>query len=166
MKTRRPLVLCVVATAGAILTSLALIEEVAVHLACCLVGAIGLAIALLRCIAGTRPLWRTVTDSVLPAFVFVAVAWPHFPLRLSFDVYQSQFEHVASQIEAGDAPTTPFWIGPFRIRTTGSRDGTPYLGLNQEDWEVDGFVRHPEGDGFNLWSSINLNQEWSYVCED
>ncbi len=57
---------------------------------------------------------------------------------------------------------------PSRIKMAGRRgdSGTPYLSLNQEGWEIDGFVWHPDGHGFNLWLCITLDDAWSYISED
>ena len=57
---------------------------------------------------------------------------------------------------------------PSRIKMAGRRGDseTPYLSLNQEEWEIDGFVWHPDGYGFNLWSCITLDDAWSYISED
>ena len=40
------------------------------------------------------------------------------------------------------------------------------LVLVADTYEINGFVRHPDGQGFNLWSCIRLDDAWSYIAED
>jgi len=44
--------------------------------------------------------------------------------------------------------------------------GTPYLATNTDRQEIDGFVRHPKGLGFNIWSCVDLDDGWSCIAED
>jgi hypothetical protein len=100
--------------------------------------------------------------------VFAAVAGSGLPLRFVFHLYRTDFDRVAAQIESGTPPPTPFWIGPFRIRMVGRRGdhGIPYVATNEDESEIDGFVKHPDGHGFNLWSSVTLDEAWAYIAED
>ena len=108
--------------------------------------------------------WTYATTAV----VVLLFPIPTFNSSARAVIHRAEFDRVASQIEAGIPPATPFWIGPFKIKMAGRRgdSGTPYLSSNQEDWEIDGFVKDPLGRGFNLWSCITLDNEWSYIAED
>ena len=159
-----------IAVVAAILVSIFLIEESIGILSClAVVGLVALTVAGVRCIHTKDSRWRVLVLTLVPAaIIFVGIAWPHIPLRLAFRIYRAEVDRAASQIETGTPPQTPFWIGPFKIKMAGRRgnSGTPYLSSNQDEWEIDGFVKHPEGHGFNLWSCIQLDDTWSYIAED
>ncbi len=157
-----------IAVVAAILVSIFLIEESIVILSCLAVGPVVLTVALVRCIHTKDLRWRALVPTLVSAIIFVGIAWPHIPLRLAFKIYRAEFDRAASQIETDTPPQTPFWIGPFKIKMAGRRvnSGTPYLSSNQDESEIDGFVKHPEGHGFNLWSCIKLDDTWSYIAED
>jgi len=168
MKRLKLFIPSTVAVVVAILVSIFLIEETIVILSCLAVGLVALVVAVIQCIHTKHSRWRVLVLTLAPAALFVGIVWSHIPLRIAFRIHRAEFDRVASQIEAGAPPATPFWIGPFRIKMAGHRcdSGTPYLSSNQEEWEIDGFVRHPHGQGFNLWSCITLDDEWSYIAED
>lgn len=132
------------------------------------VGLFALAIAVEGCFRPRRPRWRILAARLIPAALFIGIACTHLPLRLVFSLHRAEFDRVASLIESGTQPQTPFRIGLFRIRMAGLRDpsGTPYLATNEDRWEIEGFVRHPKGQGFNLWSCVTLDESWSYIKED
>jgi hypothetical protein len=157
-----------IAALTAVIVTIVLIEDTIVLLACLLVALIGFAVTAVRCIQTKHSRLRALGLTLAPAIVFLAIAWSHFPLRLTFRILRPRFEQVASQIEAGTPPATPFWIGPFKIKMVGRHGeaGTPYLASNAKSYEIDGFVRHPDGRGFNLWSCIRLDDAWSYIAED
>ena len=152
----------------AVLVSILFMEETIVILSCLAVALVGLGLASARCIFTKRSRWRAFGSVIAPTILFVAIAGSHIPLRIAFRLHRSQFEQVASQIEAGNPPATPFRIGPFKIKKAGRRSGsgTPYLASNEETYQIDGFVKHPDGHGFNLWSCITLDDTWSYIAED
>ncbi len=106
--------------------------------------------------------------SVIPAVLYIAITLPNIPLKIVFGVYRAEFDQVATQIEKGNPPETPFWIGPFKINKTGLRrrrqTAALYLASNNDKWEINGFVRDPNG--FNLWSCVKLDDSWSYIEED
>lgn len=161
----RPYALAILA---AFCVELVLLEKTAVLLVCWLVGVVSLPVGIARCwhVAGSR--WWAFCKRMAPVVLFLAIAGSHLALRLTFRIYRSRFDQVASQIEANQPPVTPFWIGPFHIKMAGRRDPSeyPYLATNQEPWEIDGFVPTPTGGGFNLWSCIRLDSAWSYIAED
>ena len=172
MKKLKLFIPSVIAIVAAVLVSLFLIEHTLVILSCLAVGMVALAmfVAVLvgRSIRAKHSLWRSLLSVLVPAVLFVAIASTHIPLRIIFPIYRAEFDRAAAQIEAGDPPATPFWIGPFKIEMVGRHgdSGPPYLSSNRAEWGIDGFVRHPEGQGFNLWSCITLDDEWSYIAED
>jgi len=157
-----------IAVLTAVFVSITLVDDVVVILACMTVALVGLGVAGVRSIQTGGSRWRAFGSAMTPVVLFVAIAWSHVPLHIAFRLHRSQFDEVAAQIEAGDPPVTPFWIGPFKIERAGRRgaSGTPYLAVNAEPSEVDGFVRHPDGHGFNLWSCITLDDSWSVIAED
>ena len=168
MKKLKPFLPSAVAILAACLVSIVLIERVTVILTCAAIVWVTVAVAGVRWALTRTSRWRAIGATIAPAILFVAIAGSHLPLRLAFRLYRSQFEQAALQIEAANPPATPFRIGPFKIRMAGRRgdSGTPYLASNDETYEINGFVRHPDGYGFNLWSCITLDDAWSYIAED
>lgn len=168
MKKLKPFLPSTFAVLSAVFVSIVLIEDTIILLACLAVALVTPAIASIRCIHPKRSRWRAFGLTITPAILFILIAWSHIPLRLVFWFHRSQFEQVVSEFEAGNPPATPFRIGPFKIKVAGRRgeSGTPYLATNEESSEIEGFVRHPDGQGFNLWSCITLDDEWSYIAED
>lgn len=168
MKKLKPYVPSAIAVLTALFVSVFLIEDTIVIFSCLAVALVGLATAIVRCIYTKRSRWRALGLTITPVILFVAIAWFHIPVRLIFRVYRARFDQVASQIEAGNPPATPFWIGPYKIEMAGRRGetGTPYVCRNQDSGEITGFVKHPAGDGFNIWSCITLDDAWSYIAED
>jgi hypothetical protein len=157
-----------IAILAATVVTVVLVEDTIVLLGCILAALAGITVAAVRCIHSKHSRLRALAVTLAPVIIFIAIAWSHLPLRLTFRALRPQFEHAASQIEAGTPPATPFWIGPFKIKMAGRRgdSGTPYLASNEETSEINGFVRHPDGHGFNLWSCITLDDAWSYIAED
>ncbi|MCP4135982.1 MAG: hypothetical protein GY754_33745 [bacterium] len=168
MKKLKPFIPGAVAVGAAILVCVFLIEETLVKLSCMAVGLMALSLAVVRSINTKHSRWRVLASTLIPAVLFIGIAWTHVPLRIAFRIYRSEFDRVASQIESGTPPLVPFRIGPFKIEMVGRRrdSGPPYLGSNQDEWEINGFVKHPDGHGFNLWSCIRLDDVWSYIAED
>jgi hypothetical protein len=168
MNKIKKLIPSVIAVLAAILVSLFLREDTIGLLASLVVALFALALALARCLRPQRPRWKILVATLVPALLFCVVASSTLPLRLVFRLHRAEFDRVASQIEIGAPPATPFWIGPFKIKMVGRRgdSGTPYVATNQEKSEIDGFVRHPDGHGFNLWSCVRLDDQWSYIAED
>ena len=112
------------------------------------------------------PLRQIILHRFVFAAVFVGLVWYNLPLKAVFYVSRPAFEQAASQLLKSGEVKTPFWIGPFRIRYAGVKNSVPYLGTNKGEWEIEGFVRHPEGEGFNPWSFKKLDRNWAYVSED
>lgn len=168
MKELRRAVPSAIAGILAVIASLVVIEDTGILLLCFAVALVGIATAIVQCIHAKHSRVRALGATLAPVMIFVAIAWSHLPLRLTFRMLRPKFEQAASQIESGNPPSTPFWIGPFRIKMAGRRgdSGTPYLASNEETSEINGFVRHPDGHGFNLWSCITLDDAWSYITED
>lgn len=97
---------------------------------------------------------------------FVGLVWFNLPLTAVFWMCRPSFERAARRLVETGGIRTPTWIGPFRIRFAGVRDGTPYFGTSKDEGEIDGFVRHPEGAGFNIWSCEKLDADWAFIMED
>ena len=106
-----------------------------------------------------------VAASVLVAISIVATQWP---LRLAFRLSSGRFDAVASTIQNGNSVSTPFWIGPFKIKGAETNaHGIVCLWTDPTSGDHDGFVRtSPDFLPFNLWSSIRLTDKWQYITED
>ena len=154
--------------AAIILASIISSEKTTVMFFCLVVAFVGLLVGIIRFIVATRARWQALLLTLVPVVLFVVIVWFHIPLRIAFRVYRADFDRAVRQIEEATPPATPFWIGPFRILMAGRRgdSGTPYLATNRADWEINGFVKSPDGFGFNLWSCIKLDDTWSYIEED
>lgn len=142
--------------------------DVPAFLASFAVLVLALVLALAGCVCPRHSRWRIQIATVFPAVLFAAIVGSFLPLRLAFYLHRADFDQVALQIDQGNPPATPFWIGPFKIQMVGHREdsGILYLATNRDSSEIKGFVRHPDGYGFNLWSRITLDEAWSYIAED
>ena len=109
---------------------------------------------------------QILTACLLPAALFVGLTCSHLPLKLAFASQRGAFDRAADAILAGEPPELARWYGPFRIVAWGDRAGTPYLVLRGEDGNPEVFAREPEGRGFNIWSIIHIDGQWSFVSED
>jgi len=158
----------VIAMLLAVLQSLFVRESSMAVLASMAVGLFALAVAAAGFFRSRRPRWRVAASRLIPAALYISILMSHLPLRAVFRIYRPAFDRAAAMIEKGSPPDTPFWIGPFRIRMAGRRgdSGTPYLATNTDRQEIDGFVRHPKGHGFNIWSCVALDDGWSCIAED
>lgn len=160
----KPILLSLTAAVAAAVVSLTLKEASLIYLVCALVF-VSASVFTGACLLARQFQWQRIRTVLLPAAVFLIIASTHLPLRLAFFLYRGQFDRLASEIQAGAPVETPVWVGPFRIEMAGRR-GVPYLASNRDRWEIDGFVRDPEGHGFNLWSRIPLDGNWAYISED
>lgn len=152
----------------AFLQSLFVREDSMAVFASMAVGLCALIFTVMGFFQSQRPRWRVVASRLIPATLYIGTLLSHLPLRTVFRVYRPDFDRAAAMIEKSTPPDTPFWIGPFRITMVGRRgdSGAPYLATNKDQWEIDGFVRHPKGHGFNLWSCVPLDDAWSCIAED
>lgn len=105
---------------------------------------------------------------VVGVLVLLLLAIYNAPLKVTFSIYQSEFNALSDRVVKGESVVYPVQIGPFSILGGGVRDGSnaPYLMTNRKEFEIDAFVKDPGGRYFNLWSLTELNSEWSYVEED
>lgn len=168
MRKFKAYIYSLLAVLAAIAVSIFLIEQSIIILSCLFVTLVTIIAAAVRCSTAKCSRFRALTKTTIPAILYIAIALSHIPLRITFRIYRSEFDQVAAQIQNGKPPETPFWIGPFKIKMTGVHENSkmPYLASNTDKLEINGFVRHPEGQGFNLWSCIELDDSWSYISED
>lgn len=98
----------------------------------------------------------------------LGLALTHAPLRVAFVYSEPEFDSLAERLMNQEDVDFPLWVGPFRVVDGGIREGAqvPYLMTSGDVHEINGFVRHPTGYGFNIWSMISLGGNWSYVRED
>ena len=139
-----------------------------VYLVCFLAAALGVSGAIVGGVAAVGFRRQAILLILAPTVLFVSLSSSHLPLRLAFQWYQDDFEAIARNLQEGRSPETPFRVGPFLVTEVGRRSGDsiPYFDVRGQRQEVEGFVRHPLGDGFNLWSCISLTENWSYIAED
>ena len=168
MKILKIVIPSAIAILMAVLISLYLVEDILLILLSFAILPITLTVAFVQSMRTKQSRLRTYLLTFIPVILFLLSFWSHIPLRLVFQMYNTEFDQIAVQIQVGTSPSTPFWIGPFKIKMAGQRgdSGTPYLATNTDESEINGFVRHPNGHGFNLWSCIRLNDSWSYITED
>lgn len=100
------------------------------------------------------------------AGLVAAMGMANLPLRIVFFAFQGEFDRLAGELAAGKPVRFPASIGPFELIAGGVRDQTPYFIDSGNANEINGFVNHPEGHGFNIWSVTPLGRDWAYVSED
>lgn len=111
---------------------------------------------------GTKELWG-ITGIVA---LIVALGWTNLPLRVVFFAFHREFDRLAGELAASKPVDFPRSVGPFGLVGGGVRNKTVYFISSGNPNEINGFVNHPEGYGFNLWSMTGLGKGWSYVSED
>ena len=100
------------------------------------------------------------------AAMIVALGWTNLPLRLVFSAFRGDFDRLTGELVAGKTVTYPTSIGPFQFIAGGVRGETAYLISSGDPHEINGFVNHPEGYGFNIFSVSPVGGGWAYICED
>ncbi len=160
---------CLIAAIVAIFISLLLVDHLVVTwILCPLVGLAAITAGKLRILDRKHARSRLFAATLAPAIIFILIAVSQIPVRVTFWLYRPQFDRILSQVQAGAPPTTPLWVGPFKIQTVGHRgdSATPYLATNEQPNEINGFIKQADNRHFNLWSCLSLNQGWAYIVED
>jgi hypothetical protein len=167
--TKMPLMTAVVSIMLATAMSLWVMERVTVTLGC-------VVLMIVAAIVANRFLAKNPTARTSTAWFgfLVALAYPIFvgmtdaPLKVAFWSVKGRFESLAEQMVTGVPPSTPVRIGPFVVKKVGVRGmpPVPFFLTSGHLSEINGFVKDPHGDGFNLWSLIQLDGGWSYISED
>lgn len=122
--------------------------------------------------ASTQRKNLTAVALLVATLIPIGIAYTDYPLKLAFRFVAPRFDEIANQVSTGaGVPPTPFQIGIFQITEVGVRgkEHVPYFrtyGETNAGFDMVGFVRHPLGHGFNLWSSITLNDHWAFIAED
>ena len=146
-------------------------EKVAVWLCGCAVGAVivGLSLGWLR-LAHVKSASRRaafIAGSVSLALIasVMATAWP---LRLSYLLSRPSLQRLGTAIDPGQRTDGPVRAGLFVVkRAEVSRQGRVCLWTELEPDGNTGFVRcGMNGLPVNLWSSIQLDEQWYLVAED
>ncbi len=146
-------------------------EKVAVFLSGCVdcLVIVGLTLAWLSW-AGVKhkPLRPAFTAAILALAVAASVIVTAWPLRLSYLLSRPTLERLAMTVQAGEPPDGPVRVGLFVIkRTEVSRQGLVCLWTELDPKGNTGFVRcGANGLPANLWSSIQLDEQWNLVAED
>ena len=160
---------CAAALAAATAVSLRLLDGIGAALwtTCFVVVLVAIGITTLRALPKSRPRWRELILDLVPVALFILIVLTKLPLVWAFQVWQADFESVAQEYPPGTPPPAPFSIGPFEIKNVKHNSkGTVFLVTRVDPAGSEGFVRHPEGKGFNLWSCRPRDSNWSFIAED
>jgi hypothetical protein len=110
---------------------------------------------------------RHVVTYVASIGVLLAVAWTHFPLRVTFSLSEPALRQLALRVRAGEQVSLPTRAGLFSIRVAGQKDdGSIYLWTDPRPSGPEGFVFHYTGRSYNLWSELRLKDDWYFITED
>lgn len=100
----------------------------------------------------------------------LSVCLTHWPLRLAFVLSRPALDELASKIETGYVLNNTERAGVFLIRDAGvNSHGVVYLWTNPDPGGPIGLARcsaNTVGRAFNLWTSVELADEWQAVFED
>jgi hypothetical protein len=117
-----------------------------------------------------RPLGRETAAAAVALLLIASIATTHWPLRLAFSLFRSDFDRLADRVEQGDPLRLPERVGWFVIRQAGvNRAGVTCLWSSLDPDGNGGFVRCPAGDvrtKVNLWSMRQVGDNWHLVFED
>ena len=104
----------------------------------------------------------------LAAVFLISIATTNWPLRVAYSVSRPSFDRVASQIRAGEAITTPCFVGMFRIQKAEiNYTNTVCLWTDDDLAGHTGFVQcSPVAPPFNLWGHTGLDDSWQFITED
>lgn len=112
---------------------------------------------------------KNIKTITLITFILISVICTIFfnwHAQLFFPSLVQEAEKIAMQIKNGETIETPFYLGVYKIKEVGIRKNTVYLWTDPDPSGPTGFVQHPEGVGFNLWSATNVDDNWAYIKED
>jgi hypothetical protein len=101
--------------------------------------------------------------------IFVSVPITNWPLRVSFKLWRSSFDKIASSLQTGKTFPKPIQVGFFSVKKAEvyKLNGKICLWTNLDPAGKTGFTKCPINDvPFNLWSIIHLDKEWQFVSED
>jgi hypothetical protein len=146
-------------------------EKVAVWLCGCAVGAVivDLSLRWLRLArvksVSRRPVFIAASVSLAAIASVMATAWP---LRLSYLLSRPSLQRLGTAIDPGQRTDGPVRAGLFVVkRAEVSPQGRVCLWTELEPGGNTGFVRcGMNGLPVNLWSSIQLDEQWYLVAED
>jgi len=140
------------------------------------VSAVGLAIVVafagavmleLRLRAGRR-LWPIGLALAGCFAMLVATAATNWPLQATFAYSRPQLDRLAAQVRAGDSFAVPAQVGPFTIRRAEhAPEDVVCLWTDLGGNGNVGFAHCPPRTQVrNLWSQIDLTDQWCFVAED
>ena len=101
--------------------------------------------------------------------VFVSVPVTNWPLRLAFKLSRTSFDKIASALQGGKTFPEAVQVGLFRIKRAEvyKLNGRICLWTDLDPAGKTGFTKSPINDvPFNLWSIIELNEDWQFISED
>jgi hypothetical protein len=115
-----------------------------------------------------RSLWPPLTTASLALVGAISVVTTDWPLHLSFALTRPAFQRLAERVRAGQQTDAPVRIGLFVIKQTEvSRQGTVCLWTQLDPSGNTGFVQCGANSvPLNLWSRIQLDEQWNLVAED
>jgi len=146
-------------------------EKVVVFLFGCATGAVivGLTVAWLS-LEGTKrkPFWPPFTTAMFALAVVATVIVTAWPLRLSFVLSRPSLERLALAVHEGRRLAAPVRVGLFVVNQAEmSPRGVVCLWTGLAPSGRTGFVQsNANFMPLNLWSSIQLDEQWHLVAED
>jgi hypothetical protein len=93
----------------------------------------------------------------------------HWPLRVAFKLSRPSFDKIASSLQAGTTFPNPIRVGLFAIKKAEvyKLNGKICFWTDLDPAGKTGFTHCPPNDvPFNLWSMIELDEDWQFVSED
>lgn len=116
---------------------------------------------------------RTVSRQALALAMFLlivgSIVETQWPLRLAFAISRPSLDQLAEQIREHGRIREQRRAGLFVVRTSQvTADGVVCLWTEPDPWGNTGFVKcAPErAQRFNLWSTLQLSDDWQLVSED
>jgi len=101
--------------------------------------------------------------------ILVSVSLTHWPLRFAYRLSRPSFDQIARSLQGGRKFEKPLRAGFFFIEKAEIYDlnGKVCLWTNIDPAGRTGFTQCPPDDvQFNLWSMIELDDDWQFVSED
>lgn len=101
--------------------------------------------------------------------IFLSVPMTNWPLRVAFKFSRQSFDRIANQLQVGRTYPEPIHIGLFSIKKAEvyKLNGKVCLWTDMDPAGKTGFTKCPINNvPFNLWSIIQLDENWQFIAED
>jgi len=114
--------------------------------------------------------WRIRNIYAVPAClaILISVCMTHWPLKLHYRIVKNRLNHIADMGERKQPVTMPQQVGLIRVRKAEIYwNGITCLWTGDYPGGNIGFVRTPPDKvRFNLWSIVELDNDWQFIGED